>query len=169
MKKTILFSLAFGIILALAVVLAAPGAAKASRITTCALQTNTSEIPGKVWFTEDGTVLHIRGQVAYADLEPLVGHPECEPAYSSGEMMMEVNINLNLVTGEGNAYGKHTIIANGGGASWVGTFSGKIREGAYTGMAVSYGTGAWDGLLQKVKIFQTSETTYETYGYVMVP
>lgn len=169
MKKTFLFSLAVVVILSLAVIIAVPGAAKASRITTCALQTNTDEIPGKVWFTEDGTVLHIRGQITHADLEPLAGHPECDPAYSNGEMKMEVNINLNLVTGEGNAYGKHTITANGGEASWVGTFSGKIRDGVYSGMAVSHGSGAWDGLLQKVKIVQTGETTYETYGYVLIP
>jgi hypothetical protein len=169
MKKIILFSLAAGIILALAVVLATPGAAKASRITTCALQTNTEEIPGKVWFTEDGTVLHIRGQIAYGKLEPLAGHPECDPAYSSGKIKMEVNINLNLVTGEGNAYGKNTITADGVDASWIGTFSGKITGGAYTGLSVSQGTGEWDGLLQKVKIFQTGETTYETYGYVLIP
>ena len=109
MKKTISFSIVVVVILALAVVYTTTTAAKASKITTCALQTNTSEIPGKVWFTEDGAVMHIRGQITYADITPLAGHPECDKTFSDGKMIMVLNLNLNLVTGEGNAFGSHTI------------------------------------------------------------
>jgi hypothetical protein len=167
MKRTVLFLLAVLIIGALALVPAISGAAKASRITTCALQTNTAEIPGKMWFSDDGTILHIRGQITYADIEPLPGHPECDPAYSRGQLEMELNVNLNVVTGEGNAYGKQTIRAEGLDGSWVGAFQGKITGTGYTGRALSHGTGDLAGLLQKVNIVQTGEATYETYGYVL--
>lgn len=169
MKKTILFSLAVVLILSLAVVFTTPTAAQTSRITTCALQTNTAEIPGKVWFTEEGTVMHVRGQITYADITPLVGHPECDQTYSNGTMMMELNINLNLLTGEGNAFGRHTITADGSDASWVGSYSGKMENFVYAGQAVSHGTGEWEGFLQKVNIYAIGETTYETYGYVLIP
>lgn len=169
MKKTILFSIVVVVILALAVVYTTTTAAKASRITTCALQTNTSEIPGKVWFTEDGTVMHIRGQITYADITPLASHPECDKTFSDGKMMMELNLNLNLVTGEGNAYGSHTITAEKLDASWEGSYSGTMENFVYSGKAVSQGTGEWQGYLQKVNIQATGETTYETYGYVLIP
>lgn len=169
MKKTVLFSLVILLIAVLAVMSATPGAAKASKITTCALQTNTAEIPGNIWFSDDGTIMHIRGQITYADIDPLAGHPECDPAYSSGQMEMEVNINLNLVTGEGNAYGKHTITVDGFHGAWVGTHRGKIENFVYSGRAISHGTGELEGMLQKVNIVQAGETTYETYGYVLIP
>ncbi len=169
MKKAVLFSLAVVLILVLAVMSAAPGAAKATKITTCATQTNTAEIPGKTWFSDDGTIMHIRGQITYADIEPLAGHPECDPAYSSGQMVMVVNINLNLVTGAGNAYGKHTITADGFDGVWEGVFSGKMENFVYSGKAISHGTGDLEGMLQKVQIQATGETTYETYGFVLIP
>jgi hypothetical protein len=169
MKKTIIFSLAVAVILALIVIPTTPTSAKASKITTCALQTNTSEVPGKVWFTEDGTVLHIRGQITYSDITPLPGHPECDSTFSNGTMMMELNLNLNLVTGEGNAFGSHTITAKRLDASWVGSYTGKIDPSGYAGQAVSHGTGAWEGYVQRVSIQQTGETTYVTFGYVLIP
>jgi hypothetical protein len=169
MKKTVLFSLVILLIAVLAVMSSTPGAAKASKITTCALQTNTAEIPGKIWFSDDGTIMHIRGQITYADITPLAGHPECDPVYSRGQMEMEVNINLNLVTGEGNAYGKHTITVDGFHGAWVGTHRGKIENFVYSGRAISHGTGELEGMLQKVNIVQAGETTYETYGYVLIP
>lgn len=168
MKKTVLFSMAVVLILVLAVMSVAPGAAKASKITTCALQTNTAEIPGKMWFSNNGTIMHIQGQITYADIETLAGHPECDPAYSSGQMEMVVNINLNLVTGKGNAYGRHTLTADGFEGGWEGVFSGKIENFVYSGKAISHGTGDLEGMLQKVQIQQTGETTYETYGFVLI-
>jgi hypothetical protein len=168
MRKTVLFLLAVMIIDALALAPAVSGAAKASRITTCALQTNTAEIPGKMWFSDDGTMMHIRGQLTYGDIEPLPGHPECDPIYSRGQIEMEVNINLNVATGEGNAYGKHIIRMEGRDGAWKGTFQGKIKGFSYSGKAISHGTGGLDGLLQKMNIVQTGETTYETYGFVLV-
>ena len=124
MKKVILFTLAVGLIAALVFMSVTPGAAKALKVKTCALQTNTGEIPGKVWVSDDGTVLHIRGQKTFANITPLAGHPECDPAYSSGTMESIVNINLNLVTLDGNAYGTHTIQSANFDGSWVGSFSG---------------------------------------------
>lgn len=168
MKKAVLFPLVILLTLVLAVMSAAPGAAKASKIKTCALQTNTAEIPGKTWFSNDGTIMHIRGQITYADITPLAGHPECDPVYSSGQMVMVVNINLNLVTGKGNAYGKHTITMDGFDGAWVGTYTGKIENFSYSGKAISHGTGELEGMLQKVNIVQTGETTYETYGFVLI-
>lgn len=169
MKKAVLFSLVVALVAVLAVMSAVPGAAKASKITTCALQTNTQEIPGKMWFSDNGTILHIRGQITYADVTPLAGHPECDPEYSSGQMEMEVNINLNLVTGEGVAYGKHTIQVDGHDGGWEGTYRGKITPEGYYGKAISHGTGDLEGSLQKVNIVQTGGNTYETYGFVLVP
>jgi hypothetical protein len=169
MKKVIVFSVSVLVILALAVIFTAPGTAKATRITTCSLQTNTSEIPGKMWFSEDGSMLHIRGQTTYANIEPLPGHPECAPEYSMGQLVMEVNINLNLVTGEGNAYGTHTITSDGFDGTWNGVFNGKIDPSGYSGKATAHGTGDLEGMLQKIVIQQTGATTYETHGYVLIP
>lgn len=168
MRKAVLFFFAVMIIGTIALAPAIPGAAKASRITTCALQTNTAEIPGKMWLSDDGTIMHIRGQITYANIELLPGHPECDPAYSRGQAEMELNLNLNLVTGQGNAYGKHTIQVEGFDGAWVGTYQGKITPSGYTGQAISHGTGDLAGLIQKVKIVQIGETTYETYGSVHV-
>ena len=81
-------------------------------------------------------------------------------------MEMTLNLNLNVVTGQGNAYGKHTIQVDGFDGAWEGTYQGKITQSGYTGKAISHGTGDLAGLIQKVNIVQTGETTYETYGYV---
>lgn len=168
MRKTVLFLVAVVIIGALALAPVVPSAAQASRITTCALQTNTTEIPGKVWLSDDGTIMHIRGQITYANIEPLPGHPECDPVYSRGQAEMELNLNLNLVTGEGNAFGKLTLQIEGFEGAWEGTYQGKITQSGFTGQAITHGTGDLEGLIQKVKIVQTGENTYETYGYVLV-
>ena len=152
MKKVILFSLAVGLIAALVFMSVTPGLAKAAKVKTCALQTNTAEIPGKVWVSDDGTVLHIRGQKTYGVITPLAGHPECDPVYSSGTIESIVNINLNLVTLDGNAYGTHTIQAENFEGSWVGSFSGPIEDGLYFGKAISMGTGELEGMMWKVNI-----------------
>ena len=169
MKKVILFSLAIGLIAALVLMSVTPGLAKATKVKTCALQTNTGEIPGKVWLSDEGTVLHIRGQRTFADITPLSGLPECDPVYSSGTMESIVNINLNLITLDGNAYGTHTIQSENFDGSWVGRFSGTIEDGMYLGQAISFGTGELEGMMQKVKVSQTGEVTYETFGYVLLP
>jgi hypothetical protein len=121
-----------------------------------------------MWISEDGTILHIRGQTTYADIEPLAGHPECDPLYSQGQMVMELNINLNLGTGKGNAFGTQTITADGFEGTWVGVFNGKIAPNGFTGSAISHGTGDLEGMLQKVVIQQTGETSYEMYGTVLI-
>ena len=170
MKKAVLFSMLILLVAVLAVASASPGEARASKIAVCALQTNTGEIPGKTWFSEDGTIMHIRGGKTYGIIQPLPGHSECDPAYANGQIEMELNLNLNLVTGEGNAYGKHTItLGEGINGSWVGSYSGKIVDFAFSGLAVSHGSGDLEGMLEKMRLQQTGETTYESFGMVLVP
>jgi hypothetical protein len=167
MKKGIFFSLTVILLLSLALALPIVGSAKATKIPICALQIDDSESGGKVWFTEEGTIMHIRGLTKVAHIVPLPGHPECESMYSVGSLVMKTNIDLNLVTGEGKAWGKGTISPDAFDGTWQITFKGQIQNYAFTARSTSHGTGALEGLLQKNTITEIGPGEYEVFGYVL--
>lgn len=135
----------------------------------CSIQTDTAQIPGKVWFTENGTVMHMRGQTTYSTIAPLPGHPECDPRYSNGNATMTVNVDLNLTTGKGVSWGSAEVTPDGIDGTFVGPFSGKILGYAFQGKSTAIGTGDLKGLIEKVSIQQTGENTYEVHGIVYAP
>jgi hypothetical protein len=167
MKKGIFFSLTVMLLLSLALALPIVGSAKATKIPICAMQIDESESGGKVWFTEEGTIMHIRGLTKVAQIVALEGHPECESQFSVGSVVMQANIDLNLVTGEGKAWGKGTITPDEFDGTWQTTFTGQIQNYMFTARGISHGTGALEGLLQKNTITETDPGVYEVFGYVL--
>ncbi len=82
-------------------------------------------------------------------------------------MVMTVNLNLNLVTGEGEAWGSTTIIPDGMNGTFVGAFEGKIHGGAFLGHSTTRGTGDLLGMVEQVTVQQTSENTYNVNGVIL--
>ncbi len=167
MKKLICFLMALVAMLSLLMVSTTQVVASATTITTCGLQTDYGEIPGKVWLSDDGTILHIRRQTNYSHVTPLDGHPECDPRFSNAELEMEVNLDLNLVTGVGNTYGKVKIYPDGIDGTWQGMYVGQIRSFVMNGKSVTHGSGELDGMLNKVNIQQIGSDKYEFFGYIL--
>jgi hypothetical protein len=87
--------------------------------------------------------------------------------YSVGSLVMKTNIDLNLVTGEGKAWGKGTISPDAFDGTWQITFKGQIQNYAFTARSTSHGTGALEGLLQKNTITEIGPGEYEVFGYVL--
>lgn len=166
MKKLTFTLLSILILLSLVWIPTFSAGATVDRITICTLETDISKIPGKVWLSEDGTILHVRGQTTISKNTPLPGHPECDLRYSQGELVMTVNFNINLTNGEGEAWGSTTSTPTGIDGTFVGPFSGKIHAGAFYGKSVDIGTGALEGLIERVTIQQIGVDTYEVLGYV---
>lgn len=169
MKKMLLFSLVALLFVTLGFGLAGPAAARAAKTTTCAQETKVSEIPGETWFSDDGAILHIRGMTSYDRNEPLPGHPECDASYSTGDLVLKVDVKLNLLTGQGNAHGRVTIYPEAYQGTWVGSFQGKIRDFMMEGTSVVHGTGELEGLTMKTSIQEVGPGTYEVHGYVIEP
>lgn len=167
MKKGILLSLIMVLLLTLALALPITGAAKANKITVCSMQIDDREEGGKVWFSDDGKIMHIRGLTKYAHIVELPGHPECDTRYTIGTLVARTNIDLNLVTGKGQAWGKSTITLDGLDATWQGTFSGEIDGDSFIAKAVSHGTGELKEYLLKNTIVETGPGVYEVHGVVI--
>jgi hypothetical protein len=166
MKKGKYFAVVVLILLVLAAITPFSVAAKANAGTICSLETDYDQVPGRTWTTNNDTQLHVRGQTTLARIEPLPGHPECDPRYASGDLVTKVNLDLNLVSGEGRAWGSSTLTLRGINGTFVGPFVAKITPAGMQGMSITVGTGALKGLLEKVTIQQIGETTYEIHGTV---
>ena len=170
MKKSYWILLAIPIILSLVLIFPISGSARATRSTVCILQTNyATDDPSEVWFSKNGTMMHIRGMKEYGTIEPLPDHPECVTPYSSGEIVLTVNFNLDLTTGDGVAYGKSTISPDGIDGTWEGSFQGKLKNFMLHGKSVSQGTGELEGMVQKVVLQQVGEEIFEVHGYILTP
>ncbi len=143
--------------------------ATVNQSSICNIQTDISTIPGQVWFSENGTVMHMRGQTTYSKIEPMPGHPECDSRYAEGDATMTVNVDLNLATGNGISWGTSTVTHPGIDGAFVGPFEGRILGFAFQGKSVCRGTGDLKGLFEKVSIQQTGENTYDIFGVVYAP
>jgi hypothetical protein len=166
MKKLVLSLLAVLLLLSLGPIPTVSAAAAVNKTVVCALETDYAETPGKVWFTDNGNMMHVRGQTTSARIEPLPGHPECINRYSQGELVMSVSFDLNLATGKGFSWGNSTQSISGINGAFVGPFWGKIEGYMFMGTSLTAGTGALKSLIQKVSIQQNGENTYEVHGYV---
>ncbi len=167
MKK--LISIMLCTVIALSVVSIPTFSVKAgtSQIVFCGIETDESVIPGNAWLSDDGNMLHMRGQTTYSTMSPMPGHPECDPQFSQGRMEMTVNLNLNLITGEGEAWGYTTVMPTGMNGTFAGSFEGKIHGFAFLGYSTTPGTGDLKGMIEKVTIQQTSANTYDVNGIVI--
>jgi hypothetical protein len=166
MKKHLFSLLSVLILLSLVWMPTFSAEAKSERSTVCTIETDTSKIPGQVWFTQNGTVMHMRGQTTYSTIDPLPGHPECDPRFATGKMTMKVNFDINLTTGDGASWGTSSLALNGVDGVFVGPFVGKIHGGAFQGKSFAVGTGDLKGLFENVSMQQTGENTYEVHGIV---
>jgi len=168
MKKKFLIALAVVLTLSLTMAFPTATSAKATKVQICALQTSEVVDTGNVWFTENFTVMHIRGEIERGTIEP-TDNPDCDPTFTNGTIEMVVNINLNLITGEGTVFGTHVITSNESDASWVGSFTGQIKETGFSGKSISHGSGDWEGYFEKANIEAIGENVYEVTGYVLIP
>jgi hypothetical protein len=169
MKKRMLFSLCMIVILALTLISASPVAARALKTPVCSIQTNLpGGDPGRQW-VDSGNVLHIRGEISYASIAPLSGPAQCDSTYSSGTLQTTVNVDLNLTTYNGAAWGMSTLTPAGTTDTFVGPYAGRIQGGVMTAQSIAFGTGKLKGLIELVSIQQTGGTTYEVHGYVLAP
>ena len=168
MKKKFLIALAVVLTLSLTMAFPTATSAKATKVQICGLQKTEIVDSGKVWFTDDFTMMHIRGEIERGTIE-FIENPECDSTFTDGTIEMVVNINLNLITGQGTVFGTHVITSNESDASWVGSFTGKIKETGFSGKSISHGSGDWEGYLEKVSIEALNENEYAIDGYVLIP
>ena len=135
------------ILLAGVLLAAVPVAAQASRTTFTATEFMCGAEPGNEWLTRDGTKQHIRGQIFH---DAVVSD---EPRMT-GAALAFVNMNVDLLSGDCNAWGKEIYEVAGG--SWMLNYSGRCVDFVYAGGGVGRGTGDLQGqvlFLQAQQLF----------------
>lgn len=132
-KILLVVSLLMGVLLA-----AVPVAAKASRTPFTATEFACGVEPGKEWFTRDGTMQHIRGQLLH---DVVVSD---EPRMT-GTALSFVNMNMDLLSGDCTGWGKEVYEVEGG--AWMLNYSGHCVDFVYAGGGVGHGTGDLQGQL----------------------
>ncbi|HUS34628.1 MAG TPA: hypothetical protein VM680_04675 [Verrucomicrobiae bacterium] len=116
--------------------------------------------PGKVWTTSDG-IQHIRD---FAVSGPVSGD-------INGTLTVIANINWNLATGEGTAYGTFVLAVEWNGLT--GTFVGR-SQWKYSGFkvqdgqGVGHGTGDFEGMQLFANFFDESGVT-PLIGTILIP
>ncbi len=134
-KITIVFSLALLVVLVSVV----PASARAQRLSytgnTC---TQSQTPPEKFWISDDG-VMHQRGMV-------LTNIDVTDGDYDTGINILTGNIDLDLATGYGHAYGTFTLYPSAYSGTFEGNWSSHISPDGLRGIAVGHGTGELEGL-----------------------
>ena len=169
MKKRILFSIMVLVILALTLVSPFPVAAKSTKTPICSLQTVVNVVAGQEWYTDNNTILHVRGMTTYSTIEPKPGCPEPDSIYTHANLSMKVNVELNLTTGAGTTWGSSITTFPGVNGTFVGPFVGKIENYFASGKSLGIGTGDLKGQFEVISFRQTGGNTYEGIGYVFAP
>ena len=82
--------------------------------------------PERMWVSAD-QVLHVRGQPQTTTVAGDL----------TGTFQLDLNLNLDLTTGEGVLFGEFTLATTSG--TWTGTFSGTISPDGVTGRFVGQG------------------------------
>jgi hypothetical protein len=127
--------------------------------------------PERVWMS--GSTLHVRGQPGLNDFVGTCGGDVC-----TFRVRFVLNINLNLKTGEGNAFGTFEYVTDGVDYTWgdrVGTFEGSfttsIRDGIVTINGVAHGTEDFDGMkLHALTVFPLGQDVpHPTDGWILDP
>lgn len=147
-----------------AVLMATPAAATTTRIAiNCEETLITAWTGGREWVDED-LVYHIRGQIAdYRD----VGSPYC-----AGINHVTVNVNLDLVTGEGMviAFAHRELDAFDGG--WDAKLVAHFTPGGpfiHVGEVVGNGFGELTGWEYRSVVRETTHATTIEDGFVFQP
>lgn len=147
MNKSTLFVLMLMLSLLVMVLSVSGAAAKAEFITAEGYEAQCKVLdPGKVWF--DGDIMQVRGQIseykAVTDND-LVG----------GINTADLNITLDLTTGNGTAWGKFKSIPWAyPNSSWEGSFNGRVVGWFYQGKGTGHGTGELSGMKFKTKTWE---------------
>jgi len=141
-----------------------PAAARTTRIAIHCDETRISEwIGGRAWLDED-FVWHIRGQSAdYLD----VGSPYC-----AGINHATVNVNLDLLTGEGMviAFAHRELFAFEGG--WDAKLVSHFTPGGdfiHVGSVVGIGFGELTGYQYRSTVYETTHEATIEDGFVFLP
>jgi len=141
-----------------------PAAATTNRIAIHCDETRISEwIGGRAWLDED-FVWHIRGQSAdYLD----VGSPYC-----AGINHATVNVNLDLLTGEGMviAFAHRELFAFEGG--WDAKLVSHFTPGGdfiHVGSVVGNGFGELTGYQYRSTVYETTHEATIEDGFVFLP
>ena len=114
--------------------------------------------PGKIWVS-DG-VQHIRDF-------PLAG-----PVWGdlNGTLTTSFNVNLNLTTGDGTAFGTFVLEVewNGLTGTFEGRASGKYEGFRISGQGIGHGTGDFEGMQMQAYFFNTATGT-ALIGTILIP
>ncbi len=94
--------------------------------------------PERSWISDDG-ILHERGT-------GLISYNVADSDYGTGIMIVNANIDLDLVTGNGHTYGTLTIYPDAYNGTFEGNWTSHISDGSLRGTAVAHGTGDLEGL-----------------------
>jgi len=135
--------LALAMVVALSI-FAAPVAAKATKTSFKArLETPTPLGVEKVWSTNEERILHVRGEHVKRDITDLDG----DGSFYGWEEVVN-NVNLNLETLDGNAWGEVTLYVTWHDVEGIfeAHYSGQIRDGLIDGTVVGHGTGNFKGM-----------------------
>jgi len=136
-RSKIIFILSLAMLVIL--VGAVPASAQAQRLnftgTTC---TESQTPPEKFWISDDG-VMHQRGTV-------LTNIDETDGDYDTGINILTGNIDLDLATGYGHAYGTFIIYPSAYSGTFEGHWSSHISPDGLRGIAVGHGTGELEGV-----------------------
>lgn len=149
----------------LVVLLAAPAAARATRINyeadECPLVPWGE--PERMWVSEDG-ILHMRGFL----VENLI---VSESPYLAGINRIMANMDLNPATGEGHAFGTVLITPFAKNGTWEGRFSTHVSPDGIQGRAVVHGTGELSGMKQFNHISNSdpNDPCHTDTGYILLP
>lgn len=123
-----------------------PVAAQSTRIEFTAREFTCSEgPPGKIWFSEDGTILHIREQTR-------TGENISDEPLATGTNSIVMNMDLDLLTGEGHAYGTFSLDVSGVEGTWDGHWTLHIYPDGFWGTSNGHGTGDLDGMKLKSEL-----------------
>jgi hypothetical protein len=144
---------------------AAPAAARATRINYEAYECAVAPWgePERMWVSEDG-VLHMRGFL----IENLI---ESKNLYLAGINRVYSNLDLNLATGEGHAYGRVLITPFEKSGTWEGRFSTHVSPNGIQGKAVVHGTGELTGMkmFNKMSNSDPNDPCHNDAGYILLP
>jgi hypothetical protein len=136
-RSKIIFILSLTMLVVL--VSAVPAYAEAQRLnftgTTC---TQSQTPPEKFWISDDG-IMHQRGIV-------LTNIDVTDGDYDTGINVLTGNIDLNLATGYGHAYGTFTIYPAAFEGTFEGSWSSHISPDGLRGRGVGHGTGELEGV-----------------------
>lgn len=117
--------------------------ARATTTAVAATATLTIADSGKRWLSDDG-IAHTRNQIQTGPVKGDI----------TGNITVIGKADVKLATMSGTGSGKFTITAASG--TWRGKFEGRFDRGVYSGKLVAHGSGAFQRLLLRGSIRQSS-------------